>query len=225
MTVAKLAIYRGDTLEREVDLGPRNVRIGRSDQNDIVLADPGKSVSRFHAELRFEQGRYSIVDLNSQNGIWVAGARVQQAVLEPGVPVTLGTCRLVLRDAPATVAAHAAPQQAAVPPVATPAVPPATPPAVPSPPAVAPPSAAPAPAGTRVPEAPKPGAPGPGTAPRALAPAMPVPPRAAAPRTAPSVQARPAPAPQGSSRFIWIGLLVVLALAAMAAAIIFWPVG
>lgn len=95
--MAKLIIYRGDTLDREMDLGERNARIGRGDQNDIVLPDPAKSVSRFHAELRFEQGRFSIVDLNSQNGTWVAGRRVQQAALEPGVPVVLGTYRLVLK--------------------------------------------------------------------------------------------------------------------------------
>ena len=95
--MAKLVIYRGETLDREVELGERNARIGRGDQNDIVLPDPAKSVSRFHAELRFEGGKYSVVDLNSQNGTWVAGRRVQQAVLEPGVPVVLGTYRLMLK--------------------------------------------------------------------------------------------------------------------------------
>lgn len=96
--MAKLIIYHGDTLEREVDLQETTARLGRGDQNDIVLADPAKSVSRFHAEIRFEQGRFAIIDLNSQNGTWVAGRRVQQALLEPGVPVILGTFRLVLRD-------------------------------------------------------------------------------------------------------------------------------
>jgi predicted component of type VI protein secretion system len=95
--VAKLIIYRGDTLEREIDLPERNARIGRGDQNDIVLADPGKAVSRFHAELRFEAGRFTIVDLNSQNGTWVAGRRVQRAVMDPGVSIVLGTHRIVLK--------------------------------------------------------------------------------------------------------------------------------
>jgi predicted component of type VI protein secretion system len=94
--VAKLIILRGDALDRRVDLGERTVRIGRADQNDIVLPDPAKAVSRAHAELRFEQGRYVIVDLNSQNGVWADGRRVPQATLEPGVPVVLGSYRLVL---------------------------------------------------------------------------------------------------------------------------------
>jgi len=99
--VPRLLIYRGDTLDREVDLGERNARIGRGDQNDIILPDPAKSVSRFHAELRFEEGQYSIVDLNSQNGTWVAGRRVPRATLEPGVAVMMGSYRLVLKVEPA----------------------------------------------------------------------------------------------------------------------------
>lgn len=94
--MAKLAIYRGETLDREVALGSKAFRIGRGDQNDIVLLDPAKSVSRVHAELRFENGRYSVVDLNSQNGVWIAGKKVQQGQLEANVPVVLGSYRLVL---------------------------------------------------------------------------------------------------------------------------------
>jgi hypothetical protein len=105
--VPRLAIYRGETFDREVELGQGSARIGRGDQNEIALPDPAKSVSRFHAELRFEQGRYVIVDLNSQNGTWVAGRRVQQALLEPGVPVILGTFRLVLVPDPVPEASDA----------------------------------------------------------------------------------------------------------------------
>ncbi len=81
--MAKLLIYRGDVVEQEVDLDERTARIGRDIDNDVVLADPTRSVSRYHAELRFEHGAYSLVDTNSQNGIWVAGLRVPTATLEP----------------------------------------------------------------------------------------------------------------------------------------------
>jgi pSer/pThr/pTyr-binding forkhead associated (FHA) protein len=97
LNVATLIILRGDVVDREVDLGERTARIGRGDQNDIVLLDPANSVSRFHAELRFEHGKYLVVDLNSQNGVWAAGRRVPKATLEPGVPVVLGSYRLVLK--------------------------------------------------------------------------------------------------------------------------------
>jgi hypothetical protein len=100
--LAKLAIYRGEALDREVELAPRTARLGRSDQNEIVLADPSKSVSRFHAELRFEDGAFVLADLNSQNGTWVGGRRVQQVTLDAERPVVIGTYRLVfVPDSPA----------------------------------------------------------------------------------------------------------------------------
>ena len=55
----------------------RTLRIGRADDNDIVLAD--LSVSRHHAELRNVAGRYEIADLDSHNGTFLNGARVFRA--------------------------------------------------------------------------------------------------------------------------------------------------
>jgi hypothetical protein len=191
--VAKLIIYRGDTLDREVDLGERNARIGRGDQNDIVLPDPAKSVSRFHAELRFEQGKYSIVDLNSQNGTWVAGRRVPQAVLEPGVPVVLGTYRLVLKKEsppPPPDAAEAtliAPPPPVEPSSAATMVGPPRPAAPPPTPKVEVPKPAPEPTPAPRPE-PKP------EPPPAPKPAPP-PPQAEPPKPAPKPEAEPKPAP------------------------------
>jgi predicted component of type VI protein secretion system len=107
--VAKLLIFRGDTRLDERELTRETVRIGRGAQNDLVLEDPGKGVSRNHAEIRFEGGRYTLVDLGSQNGIWVSGSRVPSVVLEPGVSAAVGPYRLMM-EAPvaAPVAAVAA---------------------------------------------------------------------------------------------------------------------
>ena len=53
----------------------RALRIGRANDNDIVLTDLG--VSRHHAELRnVGDGRFVIVDLDSSNGTFLNGARV-----------------------------------------------------------------------------------------------------------------------------------------------------
>jgi hypothetical protein len=203
--VAKLIIYRGDTLDREIELGERNARIGRGDQNEIVLPDPAKSVSRFHAELRFEQGTFTIVDLNSQNGTWVGGRRVQQAVLEPGVPVVLGTYRIMLKkEAPpvppeasdATLIAAPPPRPAAPAPVtstsatmvgtAAPVLPPSAPPPAPAPKAEAAPPPVPAPK----PEPP------PAPAPKVEPPPAPKPEPPAPPKPAPKPEPPPAPKPE-----------------------------
>ena len=100
--MAKLLIFRGDTQLDERELTGKTVRIGRAPQNDLVLEDPGKGVSRNHAEIRFEGGRYTLVDLGSQNGIWVSGSRVPSVALEPGISAALGPYRLIV-EAPVAV--------------------------------------------------------------------------------------------------------------------------
>jgi tetratricopeptide (TPR) repeat protein len=97
--VTKLLIYRGDALHGEFELKGQTVRIGRSPQNDIVLEDPSKGVSRQHAELRAEGTHYMLVDLESQNGVWVHGSRVPSVRLDPGVTAALGPFRLTTIEA------------------------------------------------------------------------------------------------------------------------------
>ena len=102
--VAKLVILRGAARHGEVELTGQTLRIGRSAQNEIVLDDPGKGVSRTHAEIRLEGGRYTLIDLESQNGIWVAGSRVSSVVLGPDVVASVGPFRLMI-EAPVAAAA------------------------------------------------------------------------------------------------------------------------
>ena len=92
----KLVIRADDGSERQVDVREGPIRIGRSPDNDIVLADAAKGVSRAHAELRFENGRWVILDLNSQNGTWINGQRVQRAELPREGEITVGLYKLIL---------------------------------------------------------------------------------------------------------------------------------
>jgi pSer/pThr/pTyr-binding forkhead associated (FHA) protein len=96
--VARLRIGGGDGIEQTVELREQKIRIGRGRDNDIVLADPQKGVSRVHAELRYENGRYVILDLQSQNGTWVNGRRVERAEVPLGAEIALGEYRLTLHD-------------------------------------------------------------------------------------------------------------------------------
>jgi len=99
--MAKLLIFRGEAQLDSRELTEKTLRIGRGTQNDIVLEDPGKGVSRNHAEIRFEGGRYTLMDVQSQNGIWVSGERVPSVVLEPGLSAALGPFRLMIEAPPA----------------------------------------------------------------------------------------------------------------------------
>lgn len=76
--------------------GTAPVRLGRSGDNDVVLADP--MVSARHAELRHDDAGWSVVDLGSMNGTWVEGRRVSVARLVPGMRIHLGQTTIVLHS-------------------------------------------------------------------------------------------------------------------------------
>jgi Protein of unknown function (DUF3662)/FHA domain len=69
-------------------LAAERTTIGRSRECDIVIDDP--NVSRKHAEVRRTIDGWTVVDLESTNGIKVNGRRVREAVLSPGDEITLG---------------------------------------------------------------------------------------------------------------------------------------
>src|SRR5690606_35873747 len=100
----KVIIWRDDAVETEFDPAHRDWRIGRSETNDIALLDPRKSVSRFHAELREENGQWYFIDLNSQNGSWHEGQRVTRLALANDTEISFGDYRLVFVDTPVAAA-------------------------------------------------------------------------------------------------------------------------
>ncbi|HEY7350252.1 MAG TPA: FhaA domain-containing protein [Ktedonobacterales bacterium] len=73
-------VYR---LDREV------IQIGRHVSNDIVVND--RRVSRHHAQVRFENGRFVIYDLGSLNGIGINRTTVRQHTLRDGDLVSVGS--------------------------------------------------------------------------------------------------------------------------------------
>jgi hypothetical protein len=69
------------------------VTIGRQASNDVVLSDP--NVSRRHAELRRDGGRWVLVDLGSTNGSVVNGKLAREQQLDHGDRLGFGTSELV----------------------------------------------------------------------------------------------------------------------------------
>jgi pSer/pThr/pTyr-binding forkhead associated (FHA) protein len=108
--VATLRIFRGDQFVAPFELGEGRTRIGRGTENQLVLEDRDKQVSRTHAEIRHERGQYLITDLNSQNGVWIGERQIKSEEAVPvNVPVTIGPYRLILTaEEPAQPAAGVA---------------------------------------------------------------------------------------------------------------------
>jgi hypothetical protein len=81
------------TVEGEVHpLAAHPMVLGRSKDCDIRLDDP--NVSRRHAEVRPTGVGYTIVDLDSTNGIEVGGKRVKELELTDGARFTIGTTEI-----------------------------------------------------------------------------------------------------------------------------------
>jgi hypothetical protein len=96
--VPRLIVQRADAVEQWVPLDEHALRIGRAPENTLILEDEGKAVSRFHAEVRWDGQRFTLVDLGSQNGTWVNGARVTSHVLSLDEPIVIGPYQLLLAE-------------------------------------------------------------------------------------------------------------------------------
>src|SRR6266542_3608147 len=75
---------------------PGEVRIGRSEQSDIALADPG--VSRNHARIIREGDDFIVEDLRSTNGTEVNGQPIRRRRLADGDVVKLANSTLQFRQ-------------------------------------------------------------------------------------------------------------------------------
>ena len=69
------------------------IRIGRQMENDIVFHE--EFVSRFHAEIRFEDGKYILQDNGSTSGTFVNGRKIDRCVLNSGDLISIGTIQMM----------------------------------------------------------------------------------------------------------------------------------
>lgn len=82
--------------ERVVPIEPGTLVIGRGGEADLNLTDPG--ISRRHAEVRYDGGQATVVDLSSTNGTSVNGRRITESPLADGDRIGVGGTRLVYRQ-------------------------------------------------------------------------------------------------------------------------------
>ena len=68
-------------------------RLGRHLDNDVVLQE--ESVSRNHAEIRCENGKYILHDLLSTSGTFVNSRRIERCVLNSGDLISLANVQFM----------------------------------------------------------------------------------------------------------------------------------
>jgi ABC transport system ATP-binding/permease protein len=76
----------------EFRLDRASLVIGRTEENDIILNHA--SISRHHAKVVRDGDRYTVVDLQSANGVRVAGESYERVDVQPGDIVELGHVKL-----------------------------------------------------------------------------------------------------------------------------------
>jgi len=70
--------------------------IGRNPQNDLIINEPG--ISRVHAEIRYEDGKFLLNDLGSTNGTFVNDTLVVLQEIHSGDTITLGRTPILFID-------------------------------------------------------------------------------------------------------------------------------
>ncbi len=158
----RITVSKAGDVPRTHVFEKREITVGRTPANDLVIAEPG--VSSAHARILFTGSEITLVDLESTNGTFVNGARIQGPwILSPRDEVYICAHRIEFEIAAGTgVAPHSTGRASAPPPVAP----------LPPPPPLGPPgysvSSAPPPLGSPtpigMPAAPYPAAPYPAAA-------------------------------------------------------------
>jgi pSer/pThr/pTyr-binding forkhead associated (FHA) protein len=81
---------------KEVPMGSKEVSIGRSPDNGIVIDNP--AVSHYHARVFNEEGRMMLEDFGSMNGTFVNGQRVKMVALRSGDSVAIGKHTIIVSE-------------------------------------------------------------------------------------------------------------------------------
>ena len=99
--VARLLVKNPDLALAEILLTPGCNRLGREGENDFLV--PHSSVSRHHCEVWLTEDAVLVRDLDSRNGTFIEGARVQEAQLLTGQTLRVGDVEMILAEAPVKI--------------------------------------------------------------------------------------------------------------------------
>ena len=89
---ARLVVLTTDLAGMEIALDKASLVIGRTDENDVLLNH--RSISRHHAKIVRDGDHYTIVDLQSANGVRVNGEDYERIELNAGDVIELGHVKL-----------------------------------------------------------------------------------------------------------------------------------
>ncbi|MBX7101825.1 MAG: sigma 54-interacting transcriptional regulator [Myxococcaceae bacterium] len=86
----RLTVTGGPDQGKELVSDKERIRIGAHSSNDLVLAED-RTASRHHFEIQYTERGYLLIDLNSTNGTFLDGRRIERAYLSTGSQMRAGS--------------------------------------------------------------------------------------------------------------------------------------
>lgn len=88
----QLRVLSGPDEKKKFDLSQKLMKLGKKEDNDIILLD--NTISREHISIEMTDDFYVLRDLNSTNGTYINGMRVKEVFLAPGDIIKIGSTEL-----------------------------------------------------------------------------------------------------------------------------------
>ncbi len=72
------------------------LKIGRHPENDLIINDP--RVSRYHAQVRYENGQFMIYDMDAKFGTFVNSEQIDKSEIVSGDTISLANTPVLFID-------------------------------------------------------------------------------------------------------------------------------
>ncbi len=105
----RIEVVAGPDAGLKRDIEAPVIRIGARRGNDVQLTD--SQVSGIHCEIRLDERGYRLRDLDSTNGTFVTGLRINDVYVPPGVVLSIGTTRMRFQPLGESVEVALSPRQ------------------------------------------------------------------------------------------------------------------
>jgi DNA-binding NtrC family response regulator len=89
----RLVVTSGPDVGKELVSDKERLRVGAHSSNDLMLSED-RTASRHHFEIQYTERGYLVIDLDSTNGTWLDGKRIERAYLSSGSQVRSGQTTL-----------------------------------------------------------------------------------------------------------------------------------
>ncbi|OIN95851.1 hypothetical protein AUJ66_08130 [Candidatus Desantisbacteria bacterium CG1_02_38_46] len=95
--MAKTVVTKGENTGKEWTLSKGKFKIGRGQDNDLLLVEP--TVSRRHASIKYKNGKYLLINF-SRNGTKINGELIKSRYLKDGDKIEIGSTTILYQEEP-----------------------------------------------------------------------------------------------------------------------------